>query len=132
MDEDEAKQMYAEFQAHAQQFQMMQQHMQKIDESLQELASTNGAIEELGKSEIDSEILVPMASGIFLRTKLASNSEVLMNVGASTVVSKSADEARNIIKEQEIDILNFRSQLAEQMQEVQKRIQDIQKKAENV
>ena len=129
---EEAQHMYMEFQMLSKQMQAIQQHFVKVDESLQELNATENALSEISEVKIGSEILVPMASGIFLKAKLQENSEVLINSGSSVVVQKSIKDAKSLIQSQERELIDFKDNLQEQMEEIHSRMEHIRKKVENV
>ena len=53
---------------------------------------TEQALDDLKTTKTGTEILVPMASGIFIKAELKDNKELAINVGADTVVKKNIEE----------------------------------------
>ncbi len=87
---------------------MLQQHIEKINEHVEllnernaELEISKEAIAEIGKTDLRTELLVPIANGIFLKTELLDNQKVIVNVGADTTVEHSVDEVLVLLAAQQ-------------------------------
>ena len=118
-------------------FRMLQEHIEKLTEHVQllnqqnaELENSKQALEDLSNTKPRSEVLAPVANGVFIKTELKENTHLLVNVGADTVVEKSVEEVVALlgnqqkeisgkITEAEMLLQGFHSQAAEIYQEVQ-------------
>ena len=111
--EQKAQEMYMEYQALDQRIKQLQKQLELITQQIMEATSTSQSIEEFRNAKTGSEILVPLTSGIFATATLKDTSELLVNVGAGTVVAKDISSAKKLIVSQ-----------IDEMQKVQKRMAD--------
>ena len=102
--EEEITQKYSEFQMLQQQIESLSQQMEMLSQQQGELLSSRNALGELNKSAVGSEILAPIANGIFLKGSLGDNQKLVVNVGANTTVEKTIPEVIVILEEQSKEI----------------------------
>ncbi|PIN90177.1 prefoldin subunit alpha [Candidatus Pacearchaeota archaeon CG10_big_fil_rev_8_21_14_0_10_32_14] len=94
-----------------QQIKQIQENMEMVEQNIIELSTLNLGLDDL-KGKKDSEILSPVGRGIFVKSKLIDEN-LIVDVGSKKFVTKSIDEAKDVIKNQlkkleEIrDSLNF-------------------------
>jgi prefoldin alpha subunit len=123
------------------QFQMLQKHIEQINEHVkmlnaqqQELIESKDALTQLKGEEQGSEVLAPIANGVFMKATLKDNNSLLVNVGADTVVEKTVDEVVALLEGQQqqmgqkiLEAESFMQQMHEQAykiyQEVEKSVQ---------
>jgi|SRR3989338_7315014 len=98
--EKKAQEMYMEFQALEQYIKQMQRQLEVITQQLMELAVTNSSLDEFDKMKAGKEVLIPLSSGIFAKGAIADTSELLVNVGANTVVTKNVPATKKLILSQ--------------------------------
>jgi len=96
----EIQEKYMQMQMIEQQMQQVQKQMKVIEQQTQELNLTEQALDDLKNTKTGTEILVPLASGIFVKAELKDNEELAINIGADTVVKKNVEEAKKLITEQ--------------------------------
>lgn len=96
---------YLQFQLLLQQENQIEQAVKALNKQKEELQILKQSLEEISNTKKSSDLLVPLGGGIFLKATLNDNEEILMNVGAKTVIKKSPKEAVKIIENQfkEID-----------------------------
>lgn len=89
-------------------FKLLQEHIEKISEHINllteqqiQIEQTTTALEDIKKVELGTEILVPLADGLFIKANLKDTTEVLVNVGAETIVPRSIDQIKNMLKIQQ-------------------------------
>ena len=111
--EKEAQEAYMQFQMFDQQIKIMQKQLEVITQHLMEIAVTSNGLDEFEKAKPGKEIFVPISSGIFAKAILKDNSELLVNVGANTVIVKDLKSTKMLISNQ-----------AEEMKKVQKNLVD--------
>ncbi|MBW3012984.1 prefoldin subunit alpha [Candidatus Woesearchaeota archaeon] len=124
--EQELRQAYLELQLMGQQLKQLQQQIQHIDAQVEELIHTEAALDEIPNAEKGSEMLAPLASGIFLKTKLDENRKVVLNIGAGTAVEKTIEETKKLVTDQRVEIMKVREQLAKQFESMSAQVQTMQ------
>ncbi len=107
---------YLEYQMLEQQTKQLQEQLQTVARQLEELEGIRDAIQRIEKTPKGTEVLVPMSSGIFLKTALQETTHLLVNVGDNVVVPKSFSDALILIKKQQGDIQTFQGNLAKNLQ----------------
>ncbi len=105
MSEEEAQQLM-------QQMQMLESYFadftQRENTLMNVLKDTTSAIESLkgiGEKK-ESETLVPVGMGTFVKTKILSAEKIVLNIGAGVAIEKDKDSAINILESRikEIDV----------------------------
>ena len=99
---------------------------------MQELILTEQALDDLKNTKTGTEILVPLASGIFVKAELKDNKDLAVNVGADTVVKKDVGEAKKLITNQLEEITKIQQDLTENMEKLQSSAQNIQKELQGL
>lgn len=102
--EERLKEKYLQFQMIQQQIEQITQHVEALNQRNAEVDVSIEAITELGKTKKDTEILSPIAHGIFLKAELKDNAALIVNVGADTAVEKTIPEIVEILKQQQQEI----------------------------
>lgn len=111
----ETQQMYLEFQMLTQQREQLQTQIQNFDSQIVELESIKESLKELEKVEDNTELYVPVSSGIFVSAKIQNAKKLLVNVGSGTVASKSTDEAAHLLESQAGEINEMKNSLIVQL-----------------
>jgi len=131
---EELQKKYLEFQLIQQQVEQIQQQQALVENQLAQLVSLKGALEELKKSAVKSDMLAPLGAGVYAYSSLNENEHVLMNIGARTAVRKSVPDAQEIVSRQIEEVRKFSddiqkaiAQFASRHQELQ---QELQKEAQ--
>lgn len=116
--EKEMQEKYMVYQYLEQQMKQVQQQLQNIDQQLVELEGVKKALADLKEVPINADILVPVASGIFVKAKLLEHEDLLVNVGDNVSVKKKYPEAQALLEKQGIELMNFRHNLLEALQKL--------------
>lgn len=103
--QENIEQKYMQFQTLQQQMQQVSEHLELLNQQNVELEISKNALEEIGKTEINSEILAPVANGIFLKANLKDNQKLVINVGSNTTVEKTVLEGIALLSVQKDEIL---------------------------
>lgn len=101
----------------------LQQQLEAVDKGIVELNSLNLDLNDLIGSE-GKEVLASVGKGIFVKTKLLSES-LIMDVGSGNFVKKSIPEAQNIIKEQIKKLTEVKEELNGNFDLVHKEIEKV-------
>ncbi|MDP3734367.1 MAG: prefoldin subunit alpha [Nanoarchaeota archaeon] len=108
------------------QFQTLQQQMQQIVEHIEllqqqnmELDISQNALQELAKTELNTEILAPIADGIFFKGNLKDNQKLIVNVGSNTTVEKTIPETIQLLQKHQQEIIARVSEAEKIVQQMQ-------------
>lgn len=134
------EQKYAEFQELQQQVEQLRQQEQLLQEHIVDLDTSLEGLREVERTAPDTELLAPLANGIFVTASLKENAHVLVNVGTDTVVEKPIAEARQLLEEQKRELLEqlvtveavlaeFEQQALRAYKEVQHHVRKTERKA---
>lgn len=123
--EDQLKEMYMQFQQLQQQIEKISEHMEALSEKNNELNVAIAGLIQLGETSINTEILAPIADGIFLQGELKDNKKLIVNVGAGVAVEKTIPEASRLLEEQRASLLSNFKQAEKILQELQKQAMQI-------
>ncbi len=113
--EKKAKEKYVELQILDAQMKQFQKQIQAVELQSMELDRMMESLDELAECRAGTEILVPLSSGVFFKAELKENSKFAVNVGANTVVEKSADETKELIRAQALELRRAAQELTEQL-----------------
>ena len=101
----------------------MQQQLQLLAHQLQELEQVKEAIVSLGKANKGDEILVPLDAGVYSQATVTNTKDVLMNVGANTIVTKKIDDARILVDSQIAELQKIQKDMEEEFSHVSQQMQ---------
>ena len=99
-EEDNWKDKFTQFRTLQQHSEQITEHIQQLHQQMFELDISTNAVKEIGSTDKDTEILAPLANGIFLKSTLQDNKKLIVNVGADTTVEKSGDEVVKLLESQ--------------------------------
>lgn len=117
-DETTFEEKYRELQQLQQQAEQITEYVGKLQGQQQELENSIEALTELQKTTVDTEILAPIANGIFLKAKLKDNQRLVVNVGAEVTVEKGIPEVLTLLAEQ-------KEKIAENISEAETILQEL-------
>ena len=105
--------------------QNLQEQMETLSRQIEELQEKQGtisitvnAIKELQNIKTGTEILAPLADGIFIRTQLNDNSTAIVNIGKGITVEKSLPEVLKMVQGHEEKINKSNLEIETQMETV--------------
>ncbi len=101
MTEENWKEKLMEFQMLQQQAEQIAEHIQMLQQKQAELDISINAVKELGSTEAGTEVLAPIANGIFFKADLKDNQKLIVNVGSDTTVEKTVDEVVGLLEKQQ-------------------------------
>lgn len=94
----------------------IQSQVQSLEEQIMELKYVIQSISDIKSAKKGSRFLMPLSSGIFAEADLASNRELLVNVGANVVVRKSYGDVAKMMEKQIEELNAMKKQLQDAMQ----------------
>src|SRR3989338_2465361 len=132
MNDSHLKEKYMEYQFLMQQLQQLQQNISALEQHILDLNNLYENLSYLNQSKVESEVLMPLGSGIFLKGELKDNKSVIMNVGNNVCVEKNIDEAKNTINKQLEEVINVLEQLKEEINNTTEKLSVLQTEFENM
>lgn len=130
-DEKKAEDQYMQFQQLQQQLEQIADFVERLHQQQQEIETSIEALKELKKTKINSEILAPIANGIFLKAELKDNANLIVNVGAEVTVEKTIPEAIKLLEEQKEKIIEDISEAESVLKQLYAQGMKISQDAEN-
>ena len=126
-----------------QQMQMLENHFTQLTQQENSIISiireANSAIHSINgtKTETESEGLVPIGMGVYVKSKIQSKDKVIMNIGSGVAIEKDQDAAINWLesrlKELEVALQNVnsqRQQVADNLEIGKQQMQSIMQKSQ--
>lgn len=114
MDKNNQEQ-YMKFHMLNQQAAKTQKQVQMLEEQKMELSIIKEGLKDLKATKTETEILVPVSSGIFAKAKLSDNTKLIVNVGNNVTVEKTIDETSKLIENQAMEIHKVQHQLIDDL-----------------
>ena len=118
-------------------FQLLQKHLEElkqratlIENKFMEIQSTKQALEDLSKP--GKEILVPLGSGCYTKSKTSEKKEILVDLGSGIVANKSEKELHDFLNRKEREIELGSKQVQEEMLNVANQINTIAHEIEHL
>ncbi len=109
MDEESARAYYIQAKLLSEHVEKLQEHISDIEDKQLEVRMMYESLEDIKQSS--DEALVPLTTGIFLPATLKNTSSVIVNVGASTMVRKTTNEAIKMLKEQFDELSEYKKKV---------------------
>jgi prefoldin alpha subunit len=137
MSEAQAQQLIQQMQMLENMYAELSQKESSIGNIIRDANSAIKSIQEI-KANPDSESLVPIGMGTFIKTKNIPNEKVVVNVGAGVAIEKEHDSALNYleskIKELEVALQETntqRQQIAANLEQGKQQMQQIMQQPQN-
>lgn len=131
MANEELRQKYLELQLAAEQIKQMNAHLQAVEAKRSELEQNISSLEGI-KGKKNAGLLAPVVEGIFLRTELKSDSEVIVNVGAGVCVNKRIEEAAAILREKQAELGQYAKELAVELEMASEGIKKLEEELNSI
>jgi len=125
--EAKLKEKYTELRIIDQNIRQIQQRMQDLENQILEIMYVQQSLDDLKDVEVGKEILVPVSSGIFAKATLKENNELLVNVGANTVVKKDVNSVKKMLEENINEIKKLETRFLQDLQKLSMRAAEIEK-----
>ena len=117
MSEQEAQQLMYQMQMLENYFANFTQRENTLINVLKDTASAIDSIKGITEKK-ESETLVPVGTGVFVKTKISSDDKIVLNVGAGVAIEKDKDSAINFLESRIKEIEVALNETAAQKQEV--------------
>src|SRR3989344_9507290 len=104
MNETHWQEKYMQFQRLQQQLEKISEHVELLHQQEAELDISQNAIDELSKTPLHNEILVPIANGIFFKAEVKENTTLIVHVGSDTTVEHTVEDVLGLLEKQQKEI----------------------------
>ena len=101
MNDEQRQQRLIELQIFNQQGEQLRQHLIYLEEQMDNLKKLKENLDAISKENNGKEMYMPLSSGVFVKTELKDNDEVLVGIGAGVVVKKKIKDAQEMLVDQE-------------------------------
>ncbi len=132
MNEEKARQKFMEMQMLSEQLKQIHAQLEVIETKKEELAQSIDNIGSIKSMKQGSNLLTPLADGIFLKATLANTQNVLVNVGAGVVVEKTLEEAQRLLAEKQNELAQYETDLNSELQKLQQYGKNLEKELEEL
>jgi len=117
MSNEELQALFGEFQELNQGLQQIEKQLSLIANQVVELTVSKQYLEDLHKVKEGTPILVPISNGIYAKASLLDNEQLIVNIGANTMLPKTKSEAQSLIDSQITELREMQAALSEEMKE---------------
>lgn len=116
--EQHAQKKYMELQLLNQKMQQIQQQVEELEQQVAQLDAISQNLDEFSAVKSGTEILVPIANGVFAKTVATDTQNLLVNVGASVNVQKSIPDVKRLMASQAVEMRSLQEDLNKQLQQL--------------
>ncbi len=127
MEKEELERKILEFNLIDTKIKELDQNLALLEKQINELQICQVSLDELKNTKKDTEMLSPLGSGIFTKTKLLDNSKVIIDIGAKILCKKNLDDAKKIIQNKLDQALDIREKLINEINVLIQKISEIEK-----
>lgn len=131
-EEEELRRLSLEMRLLEQTAETLQQRISMITAAMTDLSYANMTLESVEKEKEDTELLVPIGGGSYLKAKLAAPDKVVVGIGAGVSVEKTLQEAKAIVKERLEELEKSLNSVQQQFAQVAERINADRNRAESL
>jgi len=111
--------------------QEIEQQLQIISKHISELQLTSLALEELGETKENTEMLAPIGQNIFVKSKIQETKKVMVDLGSKVFAEKTLEEAKIILDNKIEEFSQIKDQISEQAQAILNAIDQIENKVKS-
>ena len=130
-DEKNIQEKYMQFQQVQEHLEQIIKHLEMLRQQQREIGLSIEALKELQDAKPNTEILAPIANGIFFKAELKDHKKLLVNVGADVAVEKTIPEVIGLLEEQKEKIIGNITGAESVLQELQEQGMKIYRGVEN-
>jgi prefoldin alpha subunit len=123
------QQKYLELQGLDKQIKQLQNHFQNMDNQVVELQVVKQSLGTLSDTKLETEILLPMCNGVFVKAAIRENTDVIVNVGANVAVKKTILQAKEMMDAQINEIKKVQRNVLVDLQKLSEQAVSLEKEA---
>ncbi|MGB9842255.1 MAG: prefoldin subunit alpha [Candidatus Bathyarchaeales archaeon] len=131
-EEEELRRLSIEMRLLEQTAETLQQRISMITAAMTDLSYAQMTLESVEKEKENTELLVPIGGGSYLKAKLAAPDKVVVGIGAGVSVEKTLQEAKDMVKERLEEMEKTLNAVQQQFAQVAERINTDRNRAESL
>lgn len=117
---------YMEYQMLEQMIVQLQSQMEAVDKQMVELLTIKQGLDDLKDAKKGSEMLVPLANGIFVKGELTDPDNLIINVGSNVAVNRTIQQTKELLEKQFEAMKEMQASLMAQLQKYGTKAQSVQ------
>lgn len=94
----------------------IEKQSQVLNKQMMELAMSAQNLDEFKKLKPDTQILIPINTGMYAKAKLTDTSELLVNVGSDVTIKKNIEDTKKLLQNQIVEIKSIQDNLVSNLQ----------------
>ncbi len=102
--QEELQQKFVLYQMLNQRLEEIKSHLDQVQQRMIELETTNQAVEDMSSIKKESEVLIPLGSGLYTYGKSSSVEKILVDIGAGVMVKKDVNDAKKKIEDNKKEV----------------------------
>jgi prefoldin alpha subunit len=130
--EEELRQLAVEQRLLEQTADAVQSRINMVNAVVTDLTYASAALDALEKEKENSELLVPIGGGSYVKAKLGAPDKVVVSVGAGVSIEKTVEEAKETVKKRLEDLGKTRLSLQQQFAQVVGKIDENRQKLDQL
>ena len=130
--EEELSKYMAQIEYYKEQMNSLETQSSYIQAAISDYTRAKMTLEQLDKTEDNSDILLPIGGSTYIDAKAKDTSKVLFDIGAGLVTEKKSKEAIKKIDERTKDLQKNMEKISSMMQQLQADATDISVKAQKL
>ena len=103
-----------------------------LQQAINEYNKAKISIENVGKKEKDSEMLIPLGGGTFVKANKVDKDKILIDIGSGYIIEKNTKDSINKIDERITEIDNNLKKINEMKIKTEKEATEIYQKAQKM
>ncbi|RME31578.1 prefoldin subunit alpha [Candidatus Woesearchaeota archaeon] len=127
---DNEQERYIEYRTLTEQLKKIREYQQQTQENIVELGKLKESFDRFRELKKGQRILAPITNGVFVDATLNDPTTFHMNIGADVVVTKSIDEAKELITKQEKEMAKLHARATKDEEQLVARMREIEKHVE--
>ncbi len=125
-DDKFVKEKYMEMKYLDEQMKEVEKQDETLEDQINEVFVTKKALMDFKEVKIDTETLIPLANGIFAKSKIKDTKTLIVNVGNSVTTEKTVDETIALMDEQLDELDKYKAKMGENMEILTSKVREIE------
>ena len=127
--QEQLREKFTQFQTLQQYIEQVEEHLTLLNKQYVDLEASKEALREFSGANLGT-VLAPIANGVFIKAEAKDNQNLLINVGADTVVEKSVQQAIELFKERQKETTEKIGEIQQLLREFHQQAAQIYKEVE--
>ena len=129
--QEQIKEKFMQFQALQQYIEQVAEHVRLLNQQYAELEASKEALREFSEKPV-GKVLAPIVNGVFFKAEAKDNLNLLVNVGAGTMVEQPITQVIELLAERQKETLQQAGEANRLLQEFQQQAAQIYQELEGL